>query len=153
MHTWVVKNRLGLTSLICAVGLCILIWYSPTEHLLGFATLAVSWVVVLLIAMRDRKLRKPLTVGFLLRVSLVLIHTFAFPMPGSGADAIYFEEWAWLWAQDGFAATLSHVQMGQHRLYIWFISAIYSLTDRSPLMILGINVLFGTLIIRNVPDC
>ena len=140
----------GLTAVVCAVTVFWTTWYLPVEQSLGVTTLVVSLVMVLLIGAQDRSLRKPLIAAFLLRALLVLVHNYVYRLPGSGADAVYFEEWAWLWAQDGLAASLGYIQKGQHRLYIWLISVAYALIGRSPFMIQAMNAFLGTLVVSNV---
>lgn len=55
-----------------------------------------------------------------------------------------FELRGWEWAAAGWGTILENFTMSAWP-YSWFISVLYALTDRSPLMIQGVNVLLGTL--------
>ncbi|WP_033845250.1 hypothetical protein, partial [Geobacillus thermoleovorans] len=85
-----------------------------------------------------------LLVAFFLRAGLAFTHAFLIPLPDSQADAIMFERLGWEWANDSDRSIFSNFTTGAF-IYSWIISILYMFTDRSPLMIQGINVFLGTI--------
>lgn len=96
------------------------------------------------IGLRHRGVFPILATAFLLRAGLAIIHCYVFQLPDSQADAVLFELWGWEWAAAGWGTILEHFTMGAF-MYSWLISILYAFTDRSSLMIQGVNVLLGTL--------
>lgn len=135
---------------VFSTGLLIfgVVHYLPTDELLGFATLAIGMMLVGRISIKDRRVWQPILVGFLFRASLVLIHMYIIDLPGSGSDAIMFERGGWVRAQNGFWETFEYFKLGA-QAYFWIIGVVYSVIGRSPMMIMGINVILGTSIIWN----
>jgi hypothetical protein len=82
--------------------------------------------------------------AFLLRAALAILHCYVFKLPDSQADAAMFELTGWVWATKGWETILNNFTTNAY-LYSWLISVLYALTDRSSLMIQGVNVLLGTL--------
>lgn len=115
----------------------------------GWVTLFVGLVVTLGISLTDSQVTSVLTTAFLFRAALAIVNTYVVPLPYSQADAATFEMLGWMWSQDGLIASLNNFKTGSD-LYPWLISILYTLTARSPLMIQGFNVLFGSLIVWNV---
>jgi hypothetical protein len=87
-----------------------------------------------------------LATAFLLRAGLAIVNCYVFPLPDSQIDAAGFEAIGWGWASAGWGTVLTNFSAGTY-LYSWLMSVLYALTDRSPLMIAGINVLLGTLVV------
>lgn len=114
------------------------------ELLLGLVPLLLGALIVLGLGIKCRSLLPVLLVAFLLRTGLALTHTYIFPLPDSQADAIMFERVGWEWAKDGWSSVIENFTTGSF-LYSWIIAVLYTLTDRSPLMIQGINVVIGML--------
>ena len=99
---------------------------------------------VMALGLRYRSLFPVLAAAFLLRAGLAMVNCYVFPLPDSQIDAAGFEGLGWAWASAGWGSILENFKVGTY-LYSWLISVLYALTDRSPLMIAGINVLLGTL--------
>jgi hypothetical protein len=119
---------------------------APAAGVVGVITLALAAVVAVVVARRLPAARWPLAAAFCLRAALALYQTYAGALPGSGADDLWFEERGWVFSQmrgDELAA----IAGSGSRLYMLVIAVLYKLAGRSPLMILGINVLLGTLVV------
>lgn len=112
--------------------------------LLGMIPLLLGAVIVIALGTQRRSLLPVLLVAFLIRTVLALIHAFIFPLPDSQEDAVRFERIGWEWAEGGWKSVLESFTTGAY-LYSWIIAVLYTLTDRSPLMIQGVNVVLGTL--------
>ncbi|MBE3581289.1 MAG: hypothetical protein IMW96_06595 [Thermoanaerobacteraceae bacterium] len=119
------------------------------EHLLGFTTILLGTLIIVFCTYRYRSISLVLWAAFIIRVILALIHAYLFPLPDSQADALRFESIAWEMAQGGPGEIFSNFTTGAY-FYSWIISILYVFTDRSPLMMQGVNVIFGTLIVLNV---
>jgi 4-amino-4-deoxy-L-arabinose transferase-like glycosyltransferase len=96
------------------------------------------------LGLRRRSLFPVLATAFLLRAGLAIVNCYVFQLPDSQGDAVWFELRGWEWASAGWGTILENISMNAW-LYSWLISILYAITDRSPLMIQGINVLLGTL--------
>jgi len=96
------------------------------------------------LGLRHRSVFPILATAFLLRAGLAIVNCYVFQLPDSQLDAAGFEQVGWAWASAGWGTILEQFTMGT-LLYSWLISVLYALTDRSPLMIQGVNVLLGTL--------
>lgn len=112
---------------------------------LGLLTLLLAFGVIGWVAQRNPRVAAPLLIGFGFRVALTLVDSFVFPLPGAG-DGIGWDRVAAIWARGGLGGTLQYLDTG-HELYIWVMSVLYAVFARSPLMIKGINVCFGSLAI------
>jgi hypothetical protein len=121
--------------------------YDPiASSLLGWITLSAGLLVVLAVSQRYPRLGIVLLPAFVIRAGFALVHYYITPLPDSAADAATFESVAWEWSQGGFFEALQQFTTGAY-FYSWLISLVYAITERSPLMVQGINVLFGTLIV------
>lgn len=95
------------------------------------------------LAYRNKAARRFLAVAMLLRIGAVLTNHFLLPLPDSSPDAITFERLAWEWASssDGFAVEYFP---GMHSyFYSWVLSLLYTMTERSPLLLEATSVLMG----------
>ncbi len=106
--------------------------------LLGFAT-----IVLLVLSIKDARLRNLILLAFLLRLGLALFHAYVMPLPDSGADALGFERLGWetadAWLRKGEVPNLSGAY-----LYSAWIGVLYFLFGRIPLVAQFANVLLGT---------
>ncbi|HBL10263.1 MAG TPA: hypothetical protein DD379_02410 [Cyanobacteria bacterium UBA11162] len=143
-------------SLLSSISLLLLSICAKTSNiyyllpdLLGWATLLEGLIAILGISLTDSPATVPIVSAFCLRAALALINAYVTPLPYSQADAAAFETVGWVWSQNGLVESLANFKTGSD-LYPWLISIVYVLTNRSPLMIQGINVLFGSLIVWNV---
>jgi hypothetical protein len=96
------------------------------------------------LGLRHRSVFPILATAFLLRAGLAILQCYIFQLPDSQADALTFELKGWDWAAAGWGTVLENFTTNAY-LYSWLISILYAITDRSPLMIQGVNVLLGTL--------
>lgn len=109
--------------------------------LLGFAAM-----VLLVLSIKDARLRNLILLAFLLRLGLALFHAYVMPLPDSGADALGFERLGWetadAWLRKGATPKLS----GAYLYSVW-IGVLYFLFGRIPLVAQFTNVLLGTFIV------
>ena len=111
--------------------------------LLGFFSLGIIIFLTLLISLRWPSVSKILFVALFVRIVVLLIGHYLFPLPDAGADAFRFEDRAWGYAQNGFDNILTHYK-GPHTYFLsWIISVPYSLFGRSILMAQSISLFFG----------
>ena len=113
----------------------------------------------MLLAWRYPYISLPLTIAYLARASLALVHYYVAPLPTGISDAVFFENVAWTWARDGIAATLANFPGVDTYFYSWLLALSYALTERSPLMGQSVNVLAGVwavfltwLLAKNISD-
>ncbi|QOR84159.1 hypothetical protein IMZ17_17085 [Geobacillus stearothermophilus] len=112
---------------------------------LGVVPFLFTLVTIIIIGLKKFKIIfMILLVAFFLRAGLAFTHAFIIPLPGSQADAVMFEHLGWEWANDSDRSIFSNFTTGAF-IYSWIISILYMFTDRSPLMIQGINVFLGTI--------
>lgn len=137
--------------LVCCMGLLLgaVSSLSNSDDVLGWAVLFSGAVLMFVLARMELAVTGPLFAGFCLRLCLALFHYYVAPLPDSQADAIVFEYTGWQWSQYGLAWLVQNVSTGAF-LYSWVIALLYALTDRSPLMIQGLNVVLGSLVILGV---
>jgi 4-amino-4-deoxy-L-arabinose transferase-like glycosyltransferase len=80
-----------------------------------------------------------------------MVQAYVTALPGTELDAYNFERIGWEMAQGSWHDVLGSFTSGA-LLYSWIIAVCYWMTDRSALMIQMINVLLGTLVVKNVYD-
>ncbi len=114
------------------------------EQLLGFYTLVVVFLLVVYLSFKVPHIWNVLLLAFFARAGLLIYNYYGVQFLEPGFDAETFEKVAWLWAQDGVRGIPQHFTTGAP-IYSWFISIFYIFLDRSPMMIQGINILFGIL--------
>lgn len=113
--------------------------------LLGLVPFSLGALIVVVLGIRRKRLLSVILVfAFLLRAGLAFTHAYVAPLPDSQADAAMFERVGWEWAGGGWNSLLKNFTTGAY-LYSWIIAFFYLLTDHSPLMIQGINVVLGIL--------
>jgi len=133
----------------CLAGLIIAIM--SEANAVGIAGLSFFLFILLCFTFNQPypELRRVLVVAFALRAGLALIHSFGVALPDSQFDASGFEQTGWQLAQ-GWKAGMPFELVTGSRLYPTVIGLVYYVLDRSPLLIQGINVLFGTFVVYNV---
>ena len=116
--------------------------YEPsfTSDIIGFASIALVFMITLLIALRWRSISQIIFVALIVRVILMLIGHFFFHLPDSTNDALGFEWGAWNMAKDGFINTLKNYPGANSFFYSWMIAIPYSLFGRSILMMQSIGI-------------
>ena len=114
-------------------------------NLLGFLSISIVASIVLILAKRAPSISLILIIAFLFRLILLFIEHFLGPLPESMLDAKTFERIGWEWSQADFYTVLfrfpSEVQNGW--ILSGIISILYSLTDRSIIMVQSISLIFG----------
>ena len=112
----------------------------------GIAFLAFSGFLLylFLVSRCQRELKKIVLVAFFLRAALALVQAFAFSLPDSAMDAVYFEDTAWqmaeLWRQGEIVPLVTGADF-----YPYILSFFYALFGRSQLIMQSVNVLCGSL--------
>jgi hypothetical protein len=115
---------------------------------LGLLTLLIGLGVVLAVGRRNPPIAQILLLAFALRAGLTLVDSFLFPLPGAG-DGIGWDIGAAYMAKDGVVGTFQYLEGTGHVFFRFLMALLYALFDRSALMIKGINVLFGTLLVKS----
>lgn len=141
------RDRVLVVALALAIGA--FARWAPLNDVLGWTSAAIGTAVIGTIAWRRPAVRGALLVAFALRLGAVLVHQYAFDLPGSEADARIFEREAWDWGRNGLRAAMDHFVGGAY-LYSWIIALFYGALGRSPFLAQVLNVVFGTLVVLNV---
>ena len=120
-------------------------YMSYMNEIVGFASVLVLILLTYFIALRWPAISKILLVALAVRVSLMLggHHHYLFELPEYEGDSEDFETGAWIMAQGGFTYVWNYLDLPNPHAYIWLIALIYSLIDRSILMIQSISIFFG----------
>jgi len=85
-----------------------------------------------------------LYVALCVRLVVIFLGNNFIILPDSWGDATKFELQAWLISQDGFFAVFDKFSTIKSSLLIsWILAFVYSLTDRSVIMLQSISMLFG----------
>ena len=133
----------NLNSLIHAEDYMIAYLGDYTNDLLGFASILVVILLTYFITLRFPAISKILLVALAIRVSLMLAGHYLVMLPESDGDSEDFESGAWMLAQGGFFYVWNYLTLPNPHAFIWVIALIYSLIDRSILMIQSISIFFG----------
>ncbi len=113
---------------------------------LGWLALVLGLLIVLACAGADRRVAAALLTAFALRALLALVGHYVMHLPDVGIDTVWYEQTGWAWAQAGLGHVLANIQPGA-RLYVWMIAVLYAIVGRSPLVVLALNVLLGSLVV------
>ena len=113
------------------------------NDLLGFASILVVILLTYFITLRFPAISKILLVALAVRVSLMLVGHYFITLPESQGDSEDFEHGAWIITQGGFSYVWNYLDLPNPHAYIWMIAILYSLIDRSILMVQSISVFFG----------
>lgn len=135
-----------LAAVAGALAIGVFAGMAPMADVLGWATLMVGCTWLVVSARRWPHLRTPVLMGLALRAFLSLVQVYLTPLPSSGEDDLFMEERGWEYAQLNLHDQLEKFATGS-RLYSWCIGVLYDLTDRSPFMIIAINVVLGTVVV------
>lgn len=119
------------------------------SEILGLATVVSGVAVVIGLCRRFSYISTIVVVAFGLRLVAAVVHEWVYPLPHGTADAVVFEETAARWAEGGFLEAVSHFNPAQSYMYSWAAALLYAVTERSRLMLQGLNVIGGTLIVVN----
>jgi 4-amino-4-deoxy-L-arabinose transferase-like glycosyltransferase len=134
---------------LATVSIGVLIVTLPLPDSLGLTALIAAGLVVASVTRGSRAATLAVTLAFSFRATLALIQAYVSPLPISGADDERFIRWATAWSEGGLSSLHEHFALGA-KLYIWLIALAYSVFVPSLLLVISINVLFGTLIVWTV---
>lgn len=110
--------------------------------LLGFFGLSINLLIVSFLIQKNKGLIYILPIALLLRVLFVLINNYIFTLPDGSVDAVSFEEIGWLWSVNN-QLFFEKLIIPSTFFYSWIIGFLYTITDRSVLLIQSLSVLMG----------
>lgn len=113
--------------------------------MLGWTAMTVAAAITGLLAARHRQVAGALAAAFIARAMAALFHYYVMLLPGGRKDAVTFELKAWLWGQNGFFEAWANFPGINSYSYSWLLGLLYSITDRSLLMLQATSVLAGVL--------
>jgi len=114
----------------------------------GLLTLLIGLGIVLVVGRKNPPIAQILLLAFVLRAGLTLVDSFLFTLPGAG-DGVGWHIGATYMAKDGVVETFQYLNGTGHVFYRFLMSVLYALFVPSTLMIKGVNVLFGTLLVKS----
>ena len=118
------------------------------EAVLGIIGICLLLVLIYVMTIRWPLLKNIIWIGALLRILAALIHFFIFQLPDGKIDAVKFENYAWSFSQMPFNDYLLSFKTNTLALtFTWFLSLIYRLFGRSPLLLQCISIFIGVLCI------
>ncbi len=115
------------------------------DDLLGFLAIILVSLFTLLLSLKNPKISRIILIALIIRISFLLLGHFLISLPDSTADAVTFEELAWLISQDGFYNLLTNFNGPTDKFISWLIAIPYSLFGRSVLMAKSLSLFFGIL--------
>ena len=110
--------------------------------LLGILGLSINLLFVLILIKKTKGLAYILPIALLLRVILVIINNYFFTLPDGRVDAISFEEIGWLWYINDELFFEKFNPLSTF-FYSWLIGFIYSIFDRSILILQSLSIFAG----------
>ena len=113
--------------------------------LLGFVAIILVSFFTLLLSLKNPTIRGIILAALILRISFLLLGHYLISLPDSTADAVTFEELAWLMSQEGFYNLLINFDGPNDKFISWLIAIPYSLFGRSVLMAQSLSLFFGIL--------
>ena len=111
--------------------------------LIGITFILLVALLTFVVSLRFPAISKFLLVALVIRVSLILIGHYLYPLPDSTADAETFEGEAWNFGKDGFFNLFSKFTGPSPSFISWLIGIPYSLFGRSVLMAQSVSLIFG----------
>lgn len=114
-----------------------------TSDLIGFASIAIVFLVTFFIAIKFKSISKIIFAALIFRLFIMLIGHYFINLPDSTNDAQGFEWYAWEISKGGFIHSIQSFPGIDSAFYSWFMSIPYSLFGRSILMIQSIGLCFG----------
>lgn len=144
---------LAILALGIFIGLLSLL--RDTEFLGLILSLALFAIVIFLLYyfISDRTLRIILLVAFAIRFIIAIVNVYIMTLPAGGSDEVSFERVAWEHAQNRLGNEVAISRGGNAFYYSIYLSYIYLLVGRVPLLVQMANVLTGTLIVLFVFKC
>ena len=111
--------------------------------LIGITFILLVALLTYFVSLRFPAISKFLLVALVIRVSLILIGHYLYPLPDSTADAETFEGEAWHFGKDGFFNLFGKFTGPSPSFISWLIGIPYSLFGRSILMAQSVSLIFG----------
>lgn len=151
------KSEKNKNIIFCILGIALLsIVIGKTSTMRGSSSLSFLVIIsfiILFVSFSKKinvfKLRKILFLSFFIRLIFTLIHTYAFRLPDSYADAVGFERLAWNLAESWLNGSITP-NIGGSDIYSVLVAPVYYFFGRQPLLIQFINVILGVLIVLMV---
>ena len=120
---------------------------SNIADLTGITSIAVICLINLILALNFKEVSRILFVALSIRIFLLLINYYIFPLPDTGGDVYRFEHYAWIYAKDGLSNGYEYYINDNTLIDSDFISLLiaipYSFFGRSILMAQSISLFFG----------
>lgn len=114
---------------------------------LGWLAISVAGLVTLVLSVRYRQIGLALMTAFAVRAAAALFHFYIAPLPDGTTDAVTFERYAWEWGQGGISSLAANFPGMDAYFYSWLMAVLYTLTDRSLLMLQGVSVCVGVIVV------
>ena len=111
--------------------------------IIGFASIALVSLMSLLMALRFKEIDTIIFVALTIRIIVILIGHYIYPLPDSTADAVTFESLSSRLAADGFFNLTNLYDGPSSQFMSWVIAIPYSLFGRSLLMAQSISLFLG----------
>lgn len=135
------KNNLFFFSFIILFLVSLFIFKAD---LLGSLSLIFVALITFYFSRYYKSLATILYVALYVRLATIFFGNFLVILPDSWGDATIYEMRAWEYSQGGFFEVLSYSENAKSSLAIsWMLAFLYSLTDRSVIMLQSISLLFG----------
>jgi len=113
------------------------------NEILGVLSLILVIFFTYLLTLKFPNISNILVIALVLRILLLLVGEFLIMLPDSDADAEDFETGGWILAQGGFSYVWNYLDGPDPQAFVWLIAILYSLLDRSIIMIQSLSILFG----------
>jgi 4-amino-4-deoxy-L-arabinose transferase-like glycosyltransferase len=135
------KNN--LIKLSCLFFIFLFIFYFFRDDLVGLVSILLIVFLTFTIAKIYPAVGPILITALVIRIFIIYLGNI-FTLPDSTKDAVYFENVAYEWSQDGFLIVLFDHYPGQNSKFIcWIIAIFYSLFGRSILLAQSLSLFFG----------
>ena len=114
------------------------------EALLGITGLFAGLLLTIILILQYPYLRLVLLFGYTARAIAALVHAYVIPLPDGTGDAIQFELVAANFSEHGLeAAFFNFPGYSSGWGYSWIVSMVYSISDRSTLLMQSFSVIAG----------
>ena len=113
------------------------------SDLVGYSSIALVCLITLIIALYRPSISSIIFTALAVRLFVLFLGHYYVTLPDSSADANAFDQYAWLFAKDGFSTYLSYYPGQNPHFLSWLIGFLYLLFGQSKLMAQSISLLFG----------
>ena len=111
----------------------------------GLFSLLIVFTIGLILGFRWRMFLHIFLIAFFVRVIFIFYNSYVGDLFDSTADARTYENYAWVWAQDGFLNILLSYDGPSAHFITWPVALLYSIFGRSLIMAESLSLLFGIL--------